>query len=163
MRHGKFGDGHHTPIVVEIAKFLKPRVYVEIGLGNHKNFKAVSQFAEEPIGVDIPPGSDKFFEDWPEGKEMDLVFIDGDHMLDQAWRDFENSIKRLSRYGIIVLHDTWPPRRSFEQRTRCGHVWQVPALIKEHYPDLDMVTLPICRGITIVRHHNCPAWTEEKR
>jgi hypothetical protein len=93
--------------------------YLEIGIytGDVLN----NCVAENKLGVDpnisnyrgnvktINKTSDEYFKDIDDNKQFDIVFIDGMHESEQVYRDIENSVKHLTKNGIIVVHDCNPP------------------------------------------------------
>ena len=48
-------------------------------------------------------GSDAFFK--KNNKKYDLIFIDGNHTIDQAFKDIANAFNCLNKNGIIIIHD----------------------------------------------------------
>jgi len=57
-------------------------------------------------------------------KEIDLLFIDGDHSIDGAKFDYENYAKLLKKGGYLIFHDYFPQRKQF------GPVWVVNNLVQ---------------------------------
>lgn len=55
--------------------------------------------------------SDEYFANWPENRPFfDIIFIDGLHEANQVTKDIKNSLKYLSKRGVIILHDCNPPK-----------------------------------------------------
>jgi hypothetical protein len=52
--------------------------------------------------------SDDYLENLPSKTEFDVIFIDGMHHCENVLRDFNNSIKILSKNGIIFMDDILP-------------------------------------------------------
>lgn len=112
--------------------------YLEIGVNTGKTFCNIH--AGEKMGVDvkldvtvpdetsgqsilIESRSDEFFDSWGrfgEGK-FDVVFIDGLHTSDQAYRDFINACRNLNAGGAIVLHDCNPLTKAASTRALNQH------------------------------------------
>lgn len=57
-------------------------------------------------------------------KEIDLLFIDGDHSINGAKFDYENYAKLLKKGGYLIFHDYYPKRKQF------GPVWVVNNLVQ---------------------------------
>jgi hypothetical protein len=104
---------HHTDLLIYLAKRIKAKSYLEIGVQNR--FKNLERMGiTDSIGVDPDRNSqadcimtsDRFFE--INKKKFDLIFIDGMHEKEQVERDFNNSVCCLNRGGLIVMHDTAP-------------------------------------------------------
>lgn len=107
------------------------RDYLEIGVNNpatcfdliktHSKWSVDPGFEYAPNPVDFPMTSDAFFEaleagrlecmrlPLPKDSCFDLIFIDGLHRAEQAWRDICNALEHLRPGGIIVVHDCLPP------------------------------------------------------
>lgn len=134
----------------EIQKIIDAngfKSYLEIGLGNGVNFKAIK--CEKKIGVDpdvkflsnnFKVTSDKFFEQIDE--KYDLIFLDGLHHSDQVGRDIVNAWNCLNKGGIIVIHDVKPldevcQRVPRESVAWTGDVWRAWYGLKKAYPKLN--------------------------
>lgn len=84
--------------------------------------------------------SDDFFRDVAEVYKFDVIFIDGLHTKEQAWKDFLNSLKVLNPGGAIIFHDCNPTTENMQrvpqmQKRWTGDVWKcwtaVDALIED--------------------------------
>ena len=106
---------------IDIINALLARVeakvthYLEIGIAGAQALKEIK--AAVRIGVDphgyastCPMTSDEFFTlVSPMGHiQFDVIFIDGDHTDEQAWKDMLSAAKRLKPGGYIVMHDCNP-------------------------------------------------------
>lgn len=98
--------------------------YLEIGVENPDNcfnrINATRKTSVDPTkirqntNIDYLMTSDKFFERVENGSTVfdadfkwDIIFIDGLHLADQAYRDIINAAKHCA--GFILLHDCAPP------------------------------------------------------
>ena len=115
-----------------INKFITDRGYssfLEIGTASGETFRGVQ--AEDKVSVDPNPAtpatyhmtSDEYFRNRKSRRKFDLIFIDGLHEHDQAWRDIENSLDRLNQGGIIVVHDCHPTDRHMQEPYTGQHFW----------------------------------------
>jgi len=116
--------------------------YLEIGVqfsGN--NFDLIN--VPQKIGVDPVSGgthrmtSDQFF--MKNNQQFDLIYIDGLHHAHQVLKDFNNSLRCLSKGGSIVLHDCSPGTKEAQivprkQKAWNGDVWRTWVSIIEAYP-----------------------------
>lgn len=90
--------------------------YLEVGVRNPNDCfnhikcdlkHGVDPGVEGDYGFTFKMTSDEFF---TQNKvKYDLIFIDGLHIDDQAYRDIVNSLDSLTENGTIVLHDCNPP------------------------------------------------------
>lgn len=140
--------------------------YLEIGVAGGATFKKVP--VAERVGVDpkwrlwyvLDPRvkkttSDRFFE--KNRRRFDLVFIDGLHVAEQAYRDIRNSLGVLNPGGTIVVHDCMPESKEQQRVPRVqvswtGNVWR--AFLKASQdPELDAFILDTNRGCGVIRRH----------
>jgi glycosyltransferase involved in cell wall biosynthesis len=129
-------------VVNQILKKLKLQRYLEIGVCDGEMMRRVN--APFRVGVDPAPQanavsaateffsmpSDQFFAET--SMEFDVVFIDGLHHADQAYRDIENAC-RCSK--VVVAHDSSPYTEAMQivppiQGEWTGDVWKAIARIR---------------------------------
>lgn len=175
-------------VIITLMKQKKLSNYLEIGvLNGHIFFRVKSNFK---IAVDpefrfdglrkvgkillnpynffnkyFKKTSDDFFkEDAPgilSGKKLDIVFIDGMHEYSFALRDVENTLKYLSKEGVMVLHDCNPQQKadgaSFEEwkarnftETWNGDVWRTLFHLRSFRDDINVFTLDCDHGLGII-------------
>lgn len=80
-----------------------------------------------------------------------FAFIDADHSHGSSLRDFENIYKHIKVGGYIFLHDTYPCDVSFLSKMACGDCYKTPIEIKKKYPLIEILTLPLNPGVTVIR------------
>jgi predicted O-methyltransferase YrrM len=80
----------------------------------------------------------------------DYAFIDADHSSHQVLKDFEHIYKYINKGGYIFLHDTYPCLEQMLASDYCNDCYKSPLLIRGIYPDIQMLTLPLNPGITII-------------
>lgn len=101
--------------------------YLEIGVQNGISFAGVKCAYKIGVDPDLKSKatffmtSDQFFAKNKE--QFDIVFIDGLHLAEQAYKDAENAMKILSDNGTIVWHDCLPPNEQAQGRQICGGAW----------------------------------------
>jgi SAM-dependent methyltransferase len=86
--------------------------FLEIGTQAKINFTSVS--VDRKVCVDPDPNaeadylltSDEYFEN--NFEKFDIVFVDGLHHADVAYRDIVNSLRILNPGGCVVVHDVIP-------------------------------------------------------
>ena len=135
--------------------------YLEIGVDNGRNFS----YIEAPIKWGVAPDpeasprvtdrvpSDEFFD--YNLMPFDIIFIDGLHEADQAYRDVENALKILNPHGTIVMHDCSPPSKASQTVPRiqdlwCGDVWRAWMKLRQR-DDLFMEVVNTDYGVGIIR------------
>ena len=147
-------------------ELLRPEVYVEIGvdagrtlclarpptlaIGVDPAAPAAGEFAAETRLVALE--SDVFFETGRadaelEGRPVDLAFVDGLHVFEQALRDLAHVERRARRDSVVLIHDCLPLDGATSSRARrtgfwSGDVWKVLPVLARHRPDLDVFVIP---------------------
>jgi len=145
---------------------LRPGVYVEIGVDAGRTLSlarpptraiGVDPAARE-VGVDFaadtrlfPLESDAFFaaeaEEALAGDPIDLAFVDGLHLCEQALRDFIHVERHAARDSVVLFHDCLPLDRATASRTRrtgfwTGDVWKIVPVLARYRPDLEIFVVP---------------------
>lgn len=100
---------------------------------------------------------------------IDLFFIDGMHSFKASLIDVLNSLPYLSKNGLIIMHDCYPPHKpaatpansAFEARMMnketwkgdwCGDVWKTMAYLKENYRSkLEIFTINADFGLGVIK------------
>jgi hypothetical protein len=117
----------HTEIINCLIARRGLRSYLEIGVGDGRNFRAID--CDVKAGVDPSRSSaathkvtsDEFFAS--NVARWDLVFIDGLHHADQVMRDVENALASLGDDGAIVCHDMNPTTERMQVLPRMAKEW----------------------------------------
>jgi tetratricopeptide (TPR) repeat protein len=155
----------YMQILPRLHDLLKPRSYVEIGV--HTGASLV--LAKPPtvaVGIDpkpmlaavphtvckiMPLTSDAYFASRDlrtdvEAASVDFAFIDGQHLFEQALRDFMNIERFAGPRTVVAIHDCLPvdaltaarnPTTDFSS----GDVWKLMVCLRELRADLDAFTV----------------------
>ena len=150
---------------------LKPKVYLEIGVQWGTSLDLADQTITQAYGVDPDPlvdrfglfrlTSDQFYEavgdDGDEilGGPVDLGFIDGQHLVEYALRDFIGMERLCAPTGVIVFDDVLPRNQAEAARKQCpgdwtGDVWRIDAILQRVRPDLDILLVDTAPTGTLV-------------
>lgn len=102
--------------------------------------------------------SDEFFEKRISQK-YDIIFIDGLHLFEQAYKDIINSLKNLNEDGTIVVHDCNPTEEKTQRRTHTsgpwhGDVWKAILKLRMEDPDITIYTVDTDEGCAIIQKGN---------
>jgi hypothetical protein len=95
---------------------------------------------------------------------IDVIFIDGLHAYEQSYRDVLNSLKHLSKKGVIVMHDCnpstesqanteCPTQNTSEDKSGsfwCGDVWKTIVRLRSEQNDLNIFVLNCDFGIGVI-------------
>lgn len=146
-------------------EILKPQRYLEIGVHRGHSLALVRP-ETRAVGVDpapmvedppdnaviVPATSDRFFGD-PNllgllGGPIELAFVDGLHLYEQALRDVANAERHSSPDGVILIHDCLPidAETSAREQTSAvwsGDVWKVVVALLRHRQDLTVTTVDV--------------------
>ena len=106
--------------------------------------------------------SDDFFID-SSMSPLAIAFIDGDHSYEVVSRDFWNVNKYLTDDGVVFIHDTLPPNKSWTTDNKCGTV----CLLRDDLDQMDqweIFTFPFTAfnvGLSMVRRRKERKWEKK--
>ena len=139
------------------------KTYLEIGVNtpaqpgyNWVGVKIPVKHGVDPnVNTTYQMGSDEFFKDFIQQK-YDIVFVDGLHLHEQAYRDIVNSLENLEDGGMIVVHDCNPITEITQRRERAsdawhGDVWKAIVQLRTENPNLDISTVDTDEGCCVIR------------
>ena len=162
---------NRTTILNYIANKKRYKTYLEIGVRNPKiNFDKIivphkegvdpNWIAPPKMGIMHKKESDTFFKSIEDSKKFDLIFIDGLHLYEQAYRDIINALKHLQPNGTIVIHDCNPPtewhQRPIEEfdgnSPWNGTTWKAFVKLRCTNDNISMQTIDEDCGLGIITH-----------
>ena len=151
---------HYNSIIKSIVKLTNCQSYLELGVEHGENITEIKDSVKLCVGVDINPinnidniffyqmTTDEFF--YRNDKTFDIIFIDANHNFEQVKKDFNNSLKILNQYGIIILHDTDPMTEELTDSKYCHDSYKIVDYILSKRK-LNIITFPIQEtGMTFV-------------
>jgi len=156
----------HPFIIKSVIEESNPRdkTYIEYGICSARNLRVIIPIVHSSYGIDIQrqPGipqnfffynttTDDFSETMLPKLEYHFAFIDADHKFENSFRDFENLYRYIQPGGYIFLHDTYPCEINYLETNYCNDCYKTPIEIKKKYPGIELLTLPLNPGLTIVR------------
>ena len=157
---------NHAFIIANIIKETngKNKNYIEYGVRNGDCIKIISNEINIAYGIDILDyknenpnikkyimDTDTFSNKYLPNIEYHYAFIDADHKSKQVVIDFEYLYKYIKTGGFIFLHDTYPCMIENLLPSACNDCYLSPIVIKQRYPLIEILTLPINPGLTIIR------------
>jgi len=107
-----------TDIINLYIEKFNYKKYLEIGVQFGQNISKIN--CETKHGVDVAKhtdsvthhmSSDDFFKQ--NSNYYDIIFIDGHHDSEFVCKDINNSIRWLNPNGKIILHDCFPPSKTY--------------------------------------------------
>jgi hypothetical protein len=173
------GEGYHL-LLQRFHDRLQPKSYIEIGVMTGESIV----HAKPPtvaVGIDpqprlidapktvckiFPLTSDDYFAMRDprcdiEADAVDLAFIDGMHLFEQALRDFINIERVSSPTTLVLIHDTFAldalvARREWSpEMFWTGDVWKIIPCLREFRPDLHLFTIATPpSGLSVVTRLN---------
>ena len=154
---------------------LEPEAILEIGTAQGHSLAAARAptlaiavdpvpSATVPLRADtclVPEPSDVFFASdrlggLLDGRRLDVVFIDGLHLFEQALRDFIHAEAYVTESSLIMIHDTLPLNEPTQSRNRdtqfhTGDVWKLVVCLRSLRPELEIETIATpWSGLTLV-------------
>ena len=163
---------HLHEFLRQVHEIVQPKVYLEIGV-QYGTSLVLAEKANLAIGVDPQPligftnntrpnqgvftmTSDDWFEKrWFTAPPINLGFIDGLHLFEQALKDFMNMEQRMAPGGIIIIDDVMPYSQAIAEREQppgdwTGDVWKVWYLLMTTRPDLELLMVDTAPTGTLV-------------
>ncbi len=159
-------------LLCELARLLKPEVYVELGVRDGDTFNSLSPLVKRAIAVDIKPMPKVVRRPHVQLLQMytseaaiklagqkdfsfiDFLFIDACHEKFSVLSDFRSFAPFVREgTGLIFLHDTHPVNKKLLSSKRCHNAWEAAWEIRQMYHDtFEIVTLPGPRaGLSVLR------------
>ena len=155
----------HLNLITELAKVVRPVVYVELGVHRAELFNRVMPYAEQRFGVDIDPAAADYIEKTPKsrfycgttssfveefrasGLAIDMLFIDADHCRESVLRDFRDYFPFVRPHGLILLHDTHPGDASLLDYGQCGDESRAAGEIQRDLRGVELISRPFSPGL----------------
>lgn len=107
----------------EHAGFYGEDVFATLSTTNARNYLGFSRLIRSRFDEALPYFSDE---------SIDLLHIDGRHTYDDVRQDFESWKPKLSKRGIVLLHDTVVREREFG-------VWRLWEELSAQYPSFEFI------------------------
>ena len=114
-------------IINNIIRFCGFRSFLEIGTASGETFNNIDVPEKVSVDPDVNTAatyhmtSDEYFK--RHRAKFDIIFIDGLHEAEQAYRDIQNALKHLNQGGAIVVHDVHPTDERMQQPYTNQHFW----------------------------------------
>lgn len=137
--------------LARLHDLLKPKVYLEVGVQYGLSLN-LAVHSEQAWGIDpnplvqatgnqiIVPYESRLalsgFFSGPRPEHVDLAFIDGSHLFEDALRDFNNIARYCTNRSVIVFDDVLPYNQEVAARTMppagdwTGDAWKVVPIIR---------------------------------
>jgi len=154
--------GIYSEMIQILVRLTNCKIYLELGVSDGNNIRMIRDHVDKCVGVDVVDllpdknniefnlmSTDDFF--MRNLETFDIIFIDANHNWQYVRRDFENSLKILNEFGVIILHDTDPIVLELISSEYCSDSYHINDYIQSNHPELNIITLPICdMGLTFV-------------
>ncbi len=161
---GKNEVMHYLDFIAKAHEIIKPKSYLEIGVRDGSSFsksKCISFGVDPAFNVTkeirndchlYRMTSDDFFKNVDVEKEagikkFDLVFIDGMHLSEYAYRDFINTVKYCHEDSVILFDDIIPSSMDITTREKplkggwTGDVYKVIRVLRKYCPHINIVVV----------------------
>ncbi|MEI6400314.1 MAG: class I SAM-dependent methyltransferase [bacterium] len=152
-----------TEIINTLIKKNNYKTYLEIGVNtpaqpgySHTSINIETKHGVDPaVDTTFQMTSDEFFASHIQMK-YDIIFIDGLHLFEQAYKDIINGLEWLNDGGTIVVHDCNPTREITQRRERAssvwhGDVWKAILKLRTENPDVQIYTIDADEGCAIIQ------------
>ena len=171
----------HQDFIVNLARVVRPKVYVELGIHRCALFNRVIDYADQLIGVDKDKKFAEFMKKSPKAHffhgdtqkfvkeleehplQIDMLFIDADHSKEAVLQDFKSYFPFVAPHGLILLHDSHPGNEVMLRPVYCGTAYQAIEELSKETEAYEMVTIPVNPGLTLCRKRKKQlSWHENK-
>lgn len=149
-------------IINALIKKNNYKTYLEIGVNtpaqpgySHTSIEVETKHGVDPnVDTTFKMPSDDFFAQ--NNNTYDIVFVDGLHIFDQAYRDIVNSLNFLNNNGTIVVHDCHPRKEITQRAVRAssvwhGDVWKAILKLRMENPNVEIYTVDSDEGCAIIK------------
>jgi len=157
----------HVRIILDVIRSTmtnSEQNYVEYGVRNGHSIEQIAPYVKVAYGVDADNYepklgnivfnkcyTDEFSDNQLPNLTFHFAFIDADHSTRQVRLDFANIWKFIQPGGYIFLHDTYPCCEFLLEACFCNDCYKTPPWLKVNYPGIEILTLPLNPGLSIVR------------
>jgi len=135
------------------SNFMRIDCIHKIGVDKHRVFDPDSEYVPLANCYDCTTSDDYFA---AHDDMFDIIFIDGDHTMEQVDKDLENSLNRLNPGGSIVMHDCLPPNERQSEPDGNGTVWKSVAKVRMSRDDLEIYVVDTDHGCGVVQKSDTP-------
>jgi hypothetical protein len=166
----------YLDLLERIHAYVRPATYVEVGVHEGDSL-SLAREGTRAIGIDPNPTvrrrlsamttvvrrtSDEVLPSDELSRllghrPIELAFIDGMHLFENALRDFIQLERRCTPRSIVLVHDCYPRDEITASRDRTtvfwsGDVWKLVLCLREHRHDLRIAVADVePTGLAIVR------------
>lgn len=113
---GAFSTFDMAVCVPEIERLEAGQVYLEVGVDKGKSLSVAKMVAKEGVeiwGIDLRPSPEVAGTNFVNGdstttklgKEVNVIFIDGDHSYEGCKADIDNWHPQMAEHGVMLFHD----------------------------------------------------------
>ena len=148
----------HEAFIVHLARLVRPKLFVKLGLFQCVLFNQMTPYAEKSIGVDILPEAGNYIrksqdtrfvmgttqefvkelEDNP--LQINMLFIDGDHSKVAEQQDFQEFFPFIAPQGLILFQDFHPENAEL-RKPRLGQATR----------SYEFIPIPVSSCLTVCR------------
>ncbi len=146
------GLNGHEDFIINLARLVRPKLFVKLGLSQCELFNRITPYAEKSIGVDIQSEAGNYMKQSQDTRfvkgttqeftkeleisplQINLLFIDGEHSRESRPQDLYDFFPFIAPQGFILVQDPRPEKAEM--------------LKPEAY---DLMKIPASPGLTIFR------------
>ncbi len=146
------GLNGHEDFIVHLARLVRPKLFVKLGLFHCALFNRVVPYAEKSIGVDIQPEAGNYMKQSRDTRfvkgttqefakeleanplQINMLFIDADPSQATVLQNFQEFFRFVAPNGLILLHDS--------------HLEKAETVKPGAY---QLIPIPVSGGLTVCR------------
>lgn len=152
------GSNRHEDFIVHLARLVRPKLFVKLGLSQCALFNRITPYAEKSIGVDIQGEAGNYMKQSQDARfvqgttqefakelefnplQINMLFIDANHSQVVRQYDFQEVFPFIAPQGLILLHDYHEENAEI-----------VKSGFGRDTLSYELMTIPVSPGLTICR------------
>lgn len=159
----------HEAFIVHLARLVRPKLFVKLGLFKCELFNQITPYAEKSIGVDIQPEAGNYMKQSQDTRfvkgttlefakelevnplQINMLFIDADQSKAAVLQDFHEFFPFIAPHGLIMLHDSHPENAEMIKPGLSGTANQAVEILRRDTRTYELMKIPVSPGLTIYR------------
>lgn len=159
----------HEDFIVHLARLVRPKLFVKLGLYQCVLFNRIIPYAEKSIGVDIQPEAGNYMKQSQDTRfvkgttqefakelvgnhlQINMLFIDAERSKEAVSLDFHEFFPFIAPQGLILLHDSHPKNLDMMKLGLGGKANQGEEIWGQNTRTYELMKIPVSSGLTICR------------
>lgn len=159
----------HEAFIVHLARLVRPKLFVKLGLFKCELFNQITPYAEKSIGVDIQPEAGNYMKQSQDTRfvkgttlefakelevnplQINMLFIDADHSKAAELHDFHEFFPFIAPQGLILFQDSHPDNAEMMKPGLSETVNRAVEIMRRDTRSYELMPIPASPCLTICR------------